>query len=34
MKEDDPMKAVYAVYNWLGSIQHSLIEAITPEHPQ
>ena len=27
MKESDPMKAVYAVYNWLGSIQQSLIEA-------
>ena len=26
MKESDPMKAVYAVYNWIGSIQQSLIE--------
>lgn len=26
MKESDPMKAVFAVYNWLGSIQQSLIE--------
>jgi hypothetical protein len=30
MKESDPMKAVYAVYNWLGSIQQSLIEALNP----
>ena len=28
MKESDPMKAVYAVYNWLGSIQQSLIESM------
>lgn len=28
MKESDPMKAVYAVYNWLGSIQQSLIESL------
>ena len=30
MKESDPMKAVYAVYNWLGSIQQSLIETLNP----
>jgi hypothetical protein len=28
MKESDPMTAVYAVYNWLGSIQQSLIESL------
>lgn len=28
MKEDDPMQAVYAVYNWLGVLQQSLLDAL------
>jgi hypothetical protein len=28
MVESDPMKAVYAVYSWLGWLQQSLLEAI------
>jgi hypothetical protein len=29
MRESDPMKAVYAVYSWLGWLQQSLLEEIT-----
>lgn len=30
MLDSDPMKAVYAVYSWLGWLQQSLLEAIDP----
>lgn len=29
MREDDPMQAVYAVYNWLGGLQQSLLDALS-----
>ena len=28
MKESDPMKAVYAVYSWLGWLQQSLLDQL------
>lgn len=28
---DDPMRAVYAVYTWLGWLQETLVEALTDE---
>ncbi|MEN9292388.1 MAG: hypothetical protein RL288_184 [Actinomycetota bacterium] len=28
MLESDPMKAVYAVYSWIGWLQQSLLEAL------
>ncbi len=31
MLESDPMKAVYAVYSWIGWLQQSLLEAITEQ---
>ncbi len=30
MIESDPMKAVYAVYSWIGWLQQGLLEEITP----
>ncbi|MBM3656400.1 MAG: DUF2017 domain-containing protein [Actinobacteria bacterium] len=30
MLESDPMKAVYAVYSWIGWLQQSLLEEISP----
>jgi hypothetical protein len=30
---DDPMRAVYAVYTWLGWLQETLIEALMDEEP-
>lgn len=31
MVDSDPMKAVYAVYSWIGWLQQSLLEALTAE---
>ena len=31
MLESDPMKAVYAVYSWIGWLQQGLLEEISPE---
>ena len=31
MVDSDPMKAVYAVYSWIGWLQQSLLEALTEE---
>jgi hypothetical protein len=31
MKESDPMKAVYAVYNWLGWLQEEFIRQMDPD---
>jgi len=31
MVESDPMKAVYAVYSWIGWLQQSLLETITEQ---
>jgi len=31
MIESDPMKAVYAVYSWIGWLQQSLLDAISAE---
>jgi hypothetical protein len=28
MAESDPMKAVYAVYSWIGWLQQSLLECL------
>ena len=28
LKPDDPLRAVYAVYTWLGWLQESLIQAL------
>ena len=30
MKESDPMKAVYAVYNWLGWLQEDFLKQLDP----
>ena len=29
MVDSDPMKAVYAVYSWIGWLQQSLLDALT-----
>jgi len=31
MLESDPMKAVYAVYSWIGWLQQGLLEELSPE---
>jgi hypothetical protein len=31
MTDSDPMKAVYAVYNWLGWLQEEFIKQMDPE---
>ena len=34
LKPDDPLRAVYAVYTWLGWLQESLIQALMDEAPE
>lgn len=34
LKPDDPLRAVYAVYTWLGWLQESLIQALIDDAPE
>jgi hypothetical protein len=34
LKPDDPLRAVYAVYTWLGWLQESLIQALMDDVPE
>ena len=34
LKPDDPLRAVYAVYTWLGWLQESLIDALMDDAPE
>ena len=34
LKPDDPLRAVYAVYTWLGWLQESLIQALMDDAPE